>query len=236
MRRKLIFLTFFIVALFTFNSNNKLEQILKFDNKNSATTISVLNPVDNNDNSLEYDIVDTKPSLTKYFKSIEELKQYSDVIIEGVVKNTRSVIYTQTAFTISEIEITEFYESDNNIVKGSTICVVEPGGIMDKEFLYKKYKEKFPDKYIDINEIKPSKVVFDGIPPLDKGDHIIVFLSKYTGGVKAENCYEPVGIYYGKFHIDDSKVEHKLPKYLQDKFEDKVKTKEELINLINKTK
>jgi len=45
-----------------------------------------------------------------------------------------------------------------------------------------------------------------------------------------------VGIYYGKFYIDDNKVEYKLPKYLQDKFEDKVKTKEELINLINTVK
>ncbi|EQB89593.1 hypothetical protein J2Z44_004101 [Clostridium punense] len=236
MRRKLIFLTFFIVALFTINSNNKLEQILKLDNKNSATTISVINPVDNNDNSLEYDIVDTKPHLIKYFNNIEELKQYSDIVIEGIVKNTRNVIYTQTPFTISEIEITEVYESNNNIIKGSTICVVEPGGIMDKEFLYKKYKEKFPDKYIDINKIKPVKHRFDGMPPLDKGEHIIVFLNKYTGGVKVENCYEPVGIYYGKFYIDYNKVEHKLPKYLKDKFEDKVKTKEELINLINKTK
>jgi len=236
MGKKLGFFAFIMIALFMVNSNNKLEQILKLYNKNSATTISVLNTVDNHDNSLEYDIVDTKPHLIKYFKRIEELKQYSDIIVEGVVKNTMSVIYTQTPFTISEIEITEVYESDNNIIKGSTICVVEPGGIMDKEFLYKKYKEKFPDKYININKIKPVKHRFDGMPPLDKGDHILVFLNRYTGGVKVENCYEPVGIYYGKFYIDDNKVEHKLPKYLQDKFEDKVKTKEELINLINTAK
>lgn len=196
----------------------------------------MLNLVDNNDNSLEYDIVDTKPHLIKYFNNIEELKQYSDMIIEGIVKSTRNVIYTQTPFTISQIEITEVYKSDSNIIKGSSICVVESGGIMDKEFLYKKYKEKSPDKDIDINKIKPVKHRFDGMPPLDKGEHIVVFLNKYTGGVKVENCYEPVGIYYGKFYIDDNKVEHKLPKYLQDKFEDKIKTKEELINLIKTVK
>jgi len=128
------------MTLFTIGFNNKLEQILKLDNKNLATTISVLNLVDNNDNSLEYDIVDTKPHLIKDFNNIEELKQYSDMIIEGIVKSTRNVIYTQTPFTISQIEITEVYKSDSNIIKGSSICVVESGGIMDKEFLYKKYK------------------------------------------------------------------------------------------------
>lgn len=111
MRIKLIFLVFSIMTLFMIGFNNKLEQILKFDNKNLATTILVLNQVDNNDNSLENDIFVTKPHLIKYFNNIEALKKYSDMIIEGIVKNTRNVIYTQAPFTISEIEITRFMKA-----------------------------------------------------------------------------------------------------------------------------
>jgi len=233
MGKKLAFFIF-IISLGIVVSKNQFDQNLKVDSKNIAATIQVSGAMDNDENNLEYDIVETRPHLSKYFKSISELNQDSDIIIEGVVKNTKNVIYVQQAFTISEIDINEVYKSESKVVRGSTICVVEPGGIMDKEFLYKKYKEKFPEKYIDINEIEPVKDTFDGIPALEKGDYIIIFASKYTGGVKSEDFYEPVGLYQGKFYINEDKVEHKMPIWLKNKFKDKVKTKEELINLIKK--
>jgi len=236
MRKRLRLFIFIIIALGIVVSNNQFEQKLKVDDKNVVTTIQVPGPMNNNENTLEYDIVETSPHLTKYFKSISELNQYSDIIIEGVVKNTKYETYVHSIFTVSEIEINEVYKNDGNAAKGSTICVVEPGGIMDKEFIYKKYKEKFPDGYVDINQIQPAKETFDGVPALEKGDHVILFASKYTGGVKSENCYEPVGLYQGKFYIDGNTVEHKMPAPLKDKFENKVKTKEKLINLIKKIK
>lgn len=210
---------------------------LQFDNKqqNALNDVRVFSSISEpNKSNSDYEIVDSHISLSKIFHNINQLDKRSDIIIEGVVKNTKYETYVHSIFTVSEIEINEVYKNDGNAVKGSTICVVEPGGIMDKEFLYNKYKEKFPDEYIDINQIKPAKNITDGVPALEKGDHVILFASKYTGGVKSENCYEPVGLYQGKFYIDGNKVEHKMPNYLKDKFEDKVKTKEELINLIKK--
>lgn len=209
----------------------------QFDNKqqNALNDVGVFsNITEPSKGNSDYEIIDSHASLTTIFHNVNQLDKRSDIIIEGVVKNTKYETYVHSIFTVSEIEINAVYKNDGNAVKGSPICVVEPGGIMDKEFLYNKYKEKFPDEYIDINQIKPAKNITDGVPALEKGDHVILFASKYTGGVKSENCYEPVGLYQGKFYIDGNKVEHKMPDYLKDRFEDKVKTKEELINLIKK--
>jgi len=157
----------------------------------------------------QYDINNKKSSVSKIYKNINELKMDSDIIIEGVVKDTKQTIYVQMLFTISQIEVYEVYKGD--VIKGATICLIEPGGIMDKESIYKKWKEKFPQKEIDINKIQPSEVYFDGIPPLQQGDKVLVFASKYPGKAVKEGCYEPVGLYQGKFIIEGENVKHQLP-------------------------
>jgi hypothetical protein len=67
---------------------------------------------------------------------------------------------------------------------------------------------------------------------MEQGDHVILFASE--GPANEENTYYVVGVYQGKYLVDGDKVERQIPKAEGSGFKDKIKNKEDLIDLIMK--
>jgi len=65
---------------------------------------------------------------------------------------------------------------------------------------------------------------------MEQGDHIIIFANKSA----QDKCYYVTGVYQGKYLVYNDRVEHQVPSEEEARFENKVKTKKELIKLINK--
>lgn len=183
-------------------------------------------------NNEEYNIVKGSLSLEKVYKNVSELKEDSDIIIEGVVEGTKSIVYLDSPRTISEVKVLEIYVNDNNLLsKYQTIKIVEIGGILDKEYMLKNYKDKFHN--IDQGKVKPAKAIIDGISPMEQGQKVIIFARQGKGKMIEENYYAVVGIYQGKFLINDDNIINTVPKDIEKQFEDKIKKKSDLITLIN---
>lgn len=140
------------------------------------------------------------------YKSIKELKDYAVEIVEvEILENTKSIEYGNVSFTISKVKII-------SSLKG----------------------EQKPGDEIDVLETGSSTLYFDGVPILQPGTNMVLFLYKYEGPV-AENVYYPLGEYMGKFIIEDGKVvqqsieEYKIKDYKPvdlEKFKEKVKEAE----------
>jgi len=185
-------------------------------------------------NDQEYNIIEEKLTLAKIYKNVNELKNNSDLIIEGKTKGTRTVIYQSVEVTISEVEVYEVYKTDDeSITKGSIVCIGENGGVLSKEYLIKMYKEKFGTVPKDAEKVKPAKVIPNGIAPMEPGDHVIIFATNAPELTKGK-CYFVLGAYQGKYNVYNDKVEHQVPKDLEEQFKDKFNSKNELIKLIKK--
>jgi len=202
------------------------------DNTVYVASLGKVEPkVESNDKNLKYNIMNSHVRPVKYYKNIEELNSDSRIIIEGVVKSTESVYFNHLITTVSQVELYEVYKTNDSAVKkGETICIKETGGMLDKESLYKIYKDKFPDEEFDKEKFMPQKVVSNGIRTMEQGDHIIIFASKPA----QDKCYYVAGVYQGKYLVYNDRVEHQVPSEEEARFKNKVKTKEELINLMNK--
>ncbi|WP_017413931.1 hypothetical protein [Clostridium tunisiense] len=238
MRRKLTLLTFLIVALFAITYKNHFIENFINESKSIVTTAQVSSSIHINNKNEEYEVQDSRIILKKVYKNIRELKADADIIIEGRVINAKSEMYDENIpITYTEVEIYDVFKTgSNDVLKGSKVCIIDEGGIIPKEILIKEYKNKFPDKFFDPKEFKDVKSTNDGIPPMEMGEHFIVFAQRFQGKSSKDNCYIVLGSYQGKFKIEEDKVTHQVPMLLEEKFEDKVKTKEELINLINTIK
>lgn len=183
-------------------------------------------------NNEEYNIVKGSLSLEKVYKNVSELKEDSDIIIEGVVEGTKSRVYLDSPRTISEVKVLDIYVNDNNLLsKYQTIKIAEIGGILDKEYMLKNYKDKFHN--VDQGKVKSAKAIIDGIPPMEQGQKVIIFARQGKGKMIEENYYAIVGVYQGKFLINDDNIIHTVPKDIEKQFEDKIKKKSDLITLIN---
>ncbi len=229
--------TVIVVTIFVLYKPQEKQEMSE-DNRKSAISVSqTIGYEKDSPNTQEYNIIEGHVLLDKIYRNIKELKDDSDLIIEGEVKNTKSLIYAQEPSTISEIKVYEVFKNiDDNIKTGSTICVIEIGGVMDKSFMLEELKMKFPNIFIDPNKIKPSKAILDGISPMEVGDHVVIFLRKPKVKINEKTCYSILGAYQGKFKIDNDDVRHQVPKDLEDKFEDKISSKKELIDLLSYTK
>jgi len=170
--------------------------------------------------------------LAELYKNVKELKNASDIIIEGRVKKTENIIRDGLPFTVSEIEIYKIFKSNNETLKkGDIIHIIENGGIIDKETLIKSFKEKFPNKEIDEDKVKPVKETNDGIPQMTNGEHVIIFGAE-TYGIIEEPSYFVLGVYQGKFTVDGEKIKHQVPKDVETKFENKITIKNDLVDKI----
>lgn len=202
--------------------------------KNNIENIKLLSPNPQIPPSTEdYEIATPFITLGKKFQDIKALKEESDLIVEGKAKTTKTIIVHNNPITITELEVYEVYKTDDdNIKKGSTICMGENGGILSKEYLIEHYKNKFGIEPKDAENIKPIKEAPDGILPMEVGDHVLIFAIKASDFTEG-NCYFVVGAYQGKFSIYGDKVKHQVPDMVEAFFKDKVVTKKELIDKIN---
>jgi hypothetical protein len=119
MKRIIVFTAGIIIAASAYHFITSIQdKELQDNNKIQATAAAEqadLNPQQDN----KYEIIDTSPSLTKIYKSISELKDDSDIIIEGTVKDITSVMQGPVPFTISQVHVDEVYMSnDPDIVRG----------------------------------------------------------------------------------------------------------------------
>lgn len=207
--------------------------------KNKSQTLNIRDKINTDTQEVmvkgtneEYNIVKGSLSLEKVYKNVSELKEDSDIIIEGIVEGTKSIVYLDSPRTISEVKVLDIYVNDNNLLsKYQTIKIVEIGGILDKEYMLKNYKDKFHN--VDQGKVKPAKAIIDGIPPMEQGQKVIIFARQGKGKMIEENYYAVVGVYQGKFLINDDNIIHTVPKDIEKQFEDKIKKKSDLITLIN---
>lgn len=120
--------------------------------------------------------------MSKIYKSIKELKDNAVEIVEvEVLENVKSIEYGKVPFTISKVKVISSLKGEQK--SGDEIEILETGGIIGGNPIY-----------------------FDGVPVLQPGTNMVLFLYKYEGPV-AENVYYPLGEYMGKFIIKDDKVE-----------------------------
>ncbi len=66
-------------------------------------------------------------------------------------------------YTVSNVEIVEIFKNDGTLEKGKNICVIETGGIFSPEVLLNEYKKKFPNEAISLKDMKPTKLITDGV-------------------------------------------------------------------------
>ena len=179
----------------------------------------------------DYTIIDAKLTLEKLYTTISDLENDSDIIIEGIVRKNNYSMYFGIPITISRVEVLDIYKNNEAAIsKGETVNILEGGGIMSKESVIKMFKDKFPDKPLDEEKIKPMKYTNDGIPTLEPEEHVLIFAQKYNGPATNLVCYSVLGAYQGKFKITNNEIIHLVPTDIQIQFKDKVKTKQELID------
>lgn len=234
MKKRLLLIAFIMIILCSVLYKYQHNQEGLQANSNNVVALNQSKDPFKSKSDQEYNIIEEKLTLAKIYKNVNELKNNSDLIIEGKTKGTRTVIYQSVEVTISEVEVYEVYKTyDESITRGSIVCIGENGGVLSKEYLIKMYKEKFGAVPKDAEKVKPAKVVPNGIAPMEPGDHVIIFAINAPGLTNGK-CYFVIGAYQGKYNVYYDKVEHQVPKDLEEQFEDKVNSKNKLINLIKK--
>jgi|GEM_PF-1650881 len=235
LKKKIVIIAMILIVMSSviYKYNSK-ESKLIMSAKTEYTLNETISPL-REDTNKEYEIINSNLSLAELYKNIGELKKASDIIIEGEVKSTKSIIYHDMPFTVSEVVIYDLFKSNSTMLKkNGTVCIIENGGILDEETQIKSFKAKFPNKEINKKEVKSIKLINDGISPMDRGEHVIIF-GVETYGILEKPCYFVLGVYQGKYKIHGDKVKHEVPKELEYQFEDKVEILKELIDLIKKS-
>jgi hypothetical protein len=144
-------------------------------------------------------------SLSEEFHSIKELRDRAELIALVSVKNAKPLSVANATFTLSESEIVKVFKGKPS---KSVINILETGGIDEKGRM----------------------VVFDENPVFRKNEQAIVFLERYVGNV-ADDAYVILGVYQGKFIIDD---QDKIipPKNVSEKLVS-ITSRNELLKLLN---
>ncbi|WP_239618909.1 hypothetical protein [Cohnella mopanensis] len=128
-------------------------------------------------------------SLVKYYNTIEELTGDAKEILEIKVKDQETITYGDLPFTISTVDVESSYKGTHQ--KGDTVRIIETGGEytpLDKQ------GKPFPK----------TNFKFNGIPVLGENEHAVVFLDKFVGPQVEGEVYVPLGVYQGKFKVDES--------------------------------
>ncbi len=120
--------------------------------------------------------INISADITTGYATIEALHKDAQIIAEVEIDSAASTKYGGVVFTLSQANIIKSYKGTNQL---KNITILETGGVFDNK------------NYI-FNHNKAAK----------SGDHIIVFLKKYTGPIH-NDCYVILGSYQGKFTISD---------------------------------
>ncbi|MEK4405945.1 hypothetical protein MKZ26_16445 [Sporosarcina sp. FSL K6-6792] len=135
--------------------------------------------------------INTSSELNEEYHSIDELKNESNLIVEGRVHSQEVIVYEGLPFTVSEFHIINNYKGD--ISKGDVISVIETGGIYKPELEQGVFGDKVEMK-------------LNGVKVMDSKDDYILFLKTFSGPQLANQGYIPLGAYQGKFKIVESTI------------------------------
>lgn len=206
MNKKIILVIFSLIFLAScgtavaLDNNKKVKENIE---------VAVAEEKQNEVEEFDYEIINVSGSLVKIYKNIEELDNDSDFGIEGTVLSNEYMRYKDVAFTISTVKVEKSLKGD--ITEGSTIRVLQTGGIVDvtNENLPEKAFEDKEEVAISKERSKGKKVeiVFENAPVLKTNQKCILYLDKYEGPI-GEDLYVAEGDFQGRFKVDNSgKVE-----------------------------
>lgn len=151
--------------------------------------------------------IDSNAEMVKSYDNIDELKEQSDLIIQGVVEDIDPYCDdTATVYSNYKIKITESLKGDFN--KNNTIMVSDFGGIISaKEYLKYQDDPKAIDelKKYDNLDNKYVEYSFEGAWRPQIGETYIWYLEINKVGDKI--FYNPVNAYQGIFDVDGNKME-----------------------------
>ncbi|KEO84945.1 hypothetical protein EL26_02775 [Tumebacillus flagellatus] len=142
---------------------------------------------------------------TKLYNSIEQLADEAEVVIEGTALDSTPIPYRESessertvSLTKVRVQVTKSFS--DGIKRGDVLTVVEAGGFNTKQGLGLGEKFNLPPE--ELSEV--VDVQMDGIPVMSQGDRVLLFLSQArTVHYLDEPFYGILGMYQGKFHIQD---------------------------------
>lgn len=141
--------------------------------------------------------VDSSLKINQIYNSVKDLKENSFDMVEVNVKSTESVMYKELGVTISTVKVKSSLKG--KFKSGEQIRIIETGG---------KYKYTGNDSKIKHDQL--IEQVCDGIPVMESSERYILFINKYEGEV-TKNAYKILGVYQGKFKVDNDIVVQKSP-------------------------
>ena len=119
-----------------------------------------------------------KANYLKVYDDIKQLKEKSDIIIEGEVLDHQYFDFMTVTYTESRVRVTKAYTQ--NVKEGEIINIVEPRGIttQDKVNEYNGFEEKFGKLSDDEKEKAKTtmvKILIDNFPCMNQGEKVAVF-------------------------------------------------------------
>jgi hypothetical protein len=218
------------------------KPIVKVENKkfNIAKTTPATPSTTNN-----IETISTTSDFAIIYKSIDELVQNSDVIVEGVVISAEPIDYTPngteagTVLTMAKVKVTKSF--NDTVKKDDIVTFIEPGGVTTKKALGLDKKMKLTEA--ELNE--KVQVLTNGVPNLKSNHKVLLFgaapkLDKGDVNVVPETHYWVLGAHQGKFNITDTsegtQVERTVPQSMVDLPSLKSKIEDVESEIISKSK
>ncbi|GGG69116.1 hypothetical protein GCM10010918_25280 [Paenibacillus radicis (ex Gao et al. 2016)] len=127
--------------------------------------------------------------MVKSYRTVSELAQDADEIVEIKVNVQKTILYQEVPFTVSTVSVLNSFKGDHE--KGDTIRIIETGGEytpLDKQG----------------NALPKTTMNFNGISVLQPNNHEVIFLSTFEGPQISGEVYVPLGVYQGRFKVDAS--------------------------------
>ncbi|MGG3739447.1 hypothetical protein [Aeribacillus pallidus] len=211
MKKTLFGVIAFIILGTTFYINeshfNIQNESLTVSAKSVAVEENRLEEVTRNERIEE---VVTEVDFEKIYNNVEELMEDATVIIEGKVLETSSVHHEvgedRVVFTKVNVKVSKVYTGD--VKAGQELTFIEPGGMITKEAagVGKKFKD-YPKEKLK----EKVKVVFNGVPNMEKNDKVLLFGVKSDFPLLEEEHYGILGAHQGKFNIKNGKAARYVP-------------------------
>ncbi len=136
----------------------------------------------------------------KYYLSIEELAENSEVIVTGECIAAKAVYQRGQIYTLSEVRVNDVYKGE--VGTGDVIQIVEMGGRDNYGEWKKNCNSDVKDFPVETHP-EDGKVVIgtDGFYPMKEGEAVLLFLGDTTGFLQ-----EVEGTLYGVIGDTDGKL------------------------------
>lgn len=165
------------------------------DARTSATPIqrptegNVASSRSTNDQRME--VVDIHADYAWVYSEFEELFKHSDAVVMGKVSGIEYRVSPEfDAYTVTTVKVNKVFAGD--VEPGSTINVIEPGGVMSKADAIKSTGRDLPVRASDENA--SVRVTYDGAPGRSRGEQVVYFLnSRLADATLDRPHFVPVG-------------------------------------------